>query len=200
MIKINKKYTYKGEQLFTIPNIISMYRLFSFPFVLLFAILEFEVLFVTLFIINLLSDAVDGFIARRFNMQTKIGARIDSLADVGSYILAFTGILCFKWTEIQPHFIALVILFVFFVFSQMFSFFKFGKFPSLHLYSTKTGGYIQGSFFFVLFVFGFYSWFYYFMIAQGILAFTESIVIQIIISEMKSNQKGLYWVLKNQKK
>lgn len=196
---MKQKITYKGEPLFTIPNIISMYRLFSFPFLATIAFLGFEKLFVILFIINIVSDAVDGFIARRFKMQTKIGSRIDSLADIGSYILAVIGVYCFKWAEFQPHLIPFLVFLGFFVGSQLFSFIKFGKFPSLHLYSTKTGGYIQGTFFFFLFAFDFYTWFFYFMIAEGILAFTESMVVQAIIPEMRSNAKGLYWVLKDRK-
>ena len=199
MNQTNKKITYKGEPLFTIPNIISMYRLFSFPFVLTFSILGFETLFAVLLVFNLLSDAVDGFIARRFNMQTKIGSRIDSLADIGSYILAITGIFCFKWLEFKPHIIWFLIFITFFISVQIFSFIKFKKFSSLHLYSTKTGGYIQGTFFLILFTFGFSVWFFYFMIIQGILAFIEGIIVLIIIPKMQSDVKGLYWVLKKRK-
>jgi len=200
MIKSNKKYTYKGEQLFTIPNIISMYRLFSFPLVFLFAILGYETLFVGLFIFNLFSDVVDGFIARRFNLQTKIGSRIDSLADIGSYILAFIGIICFKMQEFEPYLITFIVFFSVFLTMQLFSFLKFRKFPSLHLYSTKIGGYIQGSFFLVLFTLGIFDWLFYLMIIQGILAFTESIIIQVQIPEMQSDVKGLFWVLKNRRR
>ena len=42
----------------------------------------------------------DGWISRRFNQQTQIGARLDSLADIGMYITALGGIIVFKIDEI----------------------------------------------------------------------------------------------------
>jgi CDP-diacylglycerol--glycerol-3-phosphate 3-phosphatidyltransferase len=142
---------------------------------------------------------LDGLIARAFNMQTEIGARIDSLADVGTYILAILGIFIFKSEEFTPHWISFGIFIGMFLMTNILGLIKFGRFPSLHLYSSKIGGYIQGIFFFVLFVTEFYTPFYYFMITWAISSFTEHIIIQLIIKEMKSNLKGLHWVLKERK-
>ena len=76
------------------------------------------------------------------------------------------------------------------------SFIKFGKISSLHTYATKTGGYMQGIFFFVLFAYGFIPVLYYIMITWAILSVIEMIIIQLIIPDMQPNKKGLYWVLK----
>lgn len=179
-----------------IPNILSLYRLLSFPFILLIAILEKEQIFVMLFIINLVTDILDGWIARRFNMQTEIGAKIDSIADIGSFILAFVGIYLFKSIEFTPHIVSFSWFIGLFVFSNVLSLFKFKKTPSLHLYSWKIGGYIQGFFFFTLFAFTFNRWFYYLMVTWGILSFIEHIIIQLISKKMLVNAKGLYWVLR----
>ncbi len=179
-----------------IPNILSLYRIFAFP-VLIFALwMRYDHLFVWLICINLVTDILDGWIARRFNMVTEAGAKLDSIADIGTYIAAIAGVLLLKKTEIAPHLLSFYTFIGLFVFSQLLSVVKFGRFPSLHLYSWKIGGYIQGIFFFVLFVFGFYKGFYYFMVSWGILAFLEHIIIQLLIPEMRSNAKGLYWVLK----
>ncbi|MFT5834732.1 MAG: cardiolipin synthase [Cognaticolwellia sp.] len=182
-----------------IPNILSLYRLVSFPFGLYLAFSEQEQIFVWLICINLITDILDGLIARAFNMQTEIGARIDSLADVGTYILAILGIFIFKSEEFTPHWISFGIFIGMFLMTNIVGLIKFGRFPSLHLYSSKIGGYIQGIFFFVLFVTEFYTPFYYFMITWAISSFTEHIIIQLITKEMKSNLKGLYWVLKEGK-
>jgi CDP-diacylglycerol--glycerol-3-phosphate 3-phosphatidyltransferase len=82
------------------------------------------------------------------------------------------------------------------ILTVIFSLIKFRKFPSLHLYTTKIGGYIQGAFFICLFTVGFITPFYYLVICWGILGAVESITIQAIIPEMRSNVRGLYWVLK----
>lgn len=181
----------------TVPNILSFYRIVAFPAILYFALAHWEKTFVTLLVINLVTDILDGFIARRFNMETELGARLDSIADVGTYILAITGIFVFKAHDFAPYLSSFYWFLFLFLAANVLSLIKFGRFPSLHLYSWKIGGYIQGFFFFVLFVFGFYPAFYYFMITWGILAFSEHILIQLLIDKMRSNQKGLYWVLKN---
>jgi cardiolipin synthase (CMP-forming) len=183
----------------TIPNILSAYRIFAFPVILFFVINEQEDLFVVFLIINLITDILDGLIARAFKMQTEFGARLDSIADIGTYILAIIGVLIFKAAEFNPYMTSFYIFIFLFISSNILSLIKFKRLPSLHLYSWKIGGYIQGFFLFVLFVFNFYLSLYYFMIIWGILAFSEHIIIQLLIKQMQSNVKGLYWVLKNRK-
>ena len=84
------------EKIWNIPNAISLYRLVSFPFLLYLIFSNNESLFALLLCINLASDAIDGIIARTFKLQTEFGARLDSMADWGTYILAFIGIYQFK--------------------------------------------------------------------------------------------------------
>lgn len=189
----------KKKELYTIPNLLSFYRLLAFPLLLYFLFSEKENLFVIFLITNLITDILDGLIARTFNMQTELGARIDSIADTGTYICAILGIFWFKSEEFSSHWISFGVFIGLFIFANLLALIKFGRMPSLHLYSWKLGGYIQGTFFFVLFLFDFFIWFYYFMITWGILAFSEHIIIQLIIPEIKSNAKTLYHVLKNRK-
>lgn len=182
-----------------IPNLLSFYRLLAFPVILFLAITGQKQAFAVLIVINLLTDVLDGMIARLLGQQTEFGARIDSIADMGTYFLVFLGIWLFKRADFAPHILSFSIFIVLLVAALALSLIKFGRFPSLHLYSWKIGGYIQGTFFFILFTFGFFTPFYYLMIIWGILAFLEHIIIQLIIPEMRTNAKGLYWVLKEQK-
>jgi CDP-diacylglycerol--glycerol-3-phosphate 3-phosphatidyltransferase len=188
-----------NRSLLNIPNALSFYRILSFPLVLWFAISHQESLFVIFLMINLLTDILDGYIARRYHLQTEFGARLDSIADIGTYILAFLGIFLFKIEDFKPHLISFYVFIALFLLSNVLSLIKFKRLPSLHLYSWKIGGYIQGFFFFVLFVFNFSVYLYYFMIIWGVLAFIEHIVIQLKISQMTTNAKGLYWLLKDKK-
>jgi len=188
------------EKLLNIPNILSLYRLLSFPFVLFIAIKGYQNLFIILLVINLITDILDGLIARVFKMETKIGARLDSYADFGTYILAIVGIILFKSKDFETHTFSIIIFFFFFLMPYIFSLLRFRKMPSLHLYSSKIAAYIQGIFFFILFVINFYEWLYYFAIIFAILSFIEEIFVQLYINEMKSNMKGIYWVLKSRYK
>ena len=183
----------------TIPNILSAYRIVTFPMLLFFAIDRHEDLFVLFLMINLLTDILDGLIARVFKMQTEFGARLDSIADIGTYLLAIIGIFIFKANDFEPHLTSFYLFVFLFASANILSLIKFRRLPSLHLYSWKIGGYIQGFFFFVLFVIDFNIFFYYFMIVWGILAFCEHIYIQLLLKQMQLNAKGLFWVLKNRK-
>lgn len=64
-----------------LPNIITLGRILLVP-VIIWAITsgQMAVAFVLFFIAGV-SDAVDGFLAKRFNMQSEIGALLDPLAD-----------------------------------------------------------------------------------------------------------------------
>jgi cardiolipin synthase len=188
---------FKDKSLFSIPNLLSFYRILSFPVVAYFAYMNNERIYFILLLIDLITDILDGFIARRFNLQTEFGARLDALADIGMYILAFLGILIFKANELEPYIFSLILFFTVFVIPKIIAWIRFNRVPSLHLFSSKIGGYIQGLFFLSLFVFGFSQIFYYIMIISGILSFIEQIIIVLIVKDMKSNMKGVYWILKN---
>src|ERR1700727_1510433 len=65
----------------SIPNIITLGRIILVP-VVVWAIAsnQMEIAF-TVFVIAGVSDAVDGFLAKRFNMTSELGALLDPLAD-----------------------------------------------------------------------------------------------------------------------
>jgi CDP-diacylglycerol--glycerol-3-phosphate 3-phosphatidyltransferase len=182
-----------------VPNALSLYRLFVFPLIIGTVFTESEGLFIVLITISLLTDFLDGMIARLFHMETEIGARLDSVADIGTFIAAFLGIIIFKWDIIQEHFWILVVFFSLNIFADVFSLIKFHGLASLHIYSFKITGYIQGSFFIVFFLWKFIESYYYLAMIWGILACIEEIIILAYLKERKSNVKGLYWILKEKK-
>lgn len=73
----------------TIPNLITIFRLILVPLVIL-AILQgaWGAAF-AMFVIAGVSDGVDGYIARRFDMRSEFGAMIDPLADKALLISLF---------------------------------------------------------------------------------------------------------------
>ncbi len=179
-----------------VPNVLSAYRLFSFPVVMYFALAGHEKVFVVLLVINLITDALDGIIARAFKLQSEFGAKLDAYADITMYITAIVGVVIFKLADLEPHMtIFLVFVIVYFI-PKVISYYKFKEFPSLHLYSSKIGGYMQGFFFFVWFVFDFYAIFFYVIMIWGILSLLEQVAVVILASEAKTDVKGLYWFLK----
>ena len=187
------------NEFWTIPNVITTYRLFVAPVILYFIISGQEKLFAIFLVISLLTDAVDGYIARRFKMETEIGARLDAFADYSTYILVFIGLFVFRLEELKPYLVSAIIFIGMLVLTVIVSVVKFRKFHSYHTVIEKSGGYVQAIFFICLFTIGFVSPLYYFMIVFGILGAIETIAIDILIPEMRSDILGLYWVLKEKK-
>jgi cardiolipin synthase len=65
----------------SIPNIITLGRILAVPFIVwAIASNQMEIAF-AIFVIAGISDAVDGFLAKRFNMASELGALLDPLAD-----------------------------------------------------------------------------------------------------------------------
>ncbi len=65
----------------TIPNLITVFRIFLVPVVIVMILQELWGWAFALFVIAGISDGLDGFVARRFDMRSRIGAVIDPLAD-----------------------------------------------------------------------------------------------------------------------
>lgn len=82
----------------TIPNLITIGRFILVPLVIMMIVQGQWPLAFALFVIAGLSDAVDGFLARRFDMKSELGAYLDPMADkallVSIYVaLAIGGII-----------------------------------------------------------------------------------------------------------
>ncbi len=75
-----------------LPNLITLARIIAVP-VIVWLILKDEMLVAFwLFFIAGVSDALDGFIAKRFNCQTIIGAFLDPLADKALLVSAYLSL------------------------------------------------------------------------------------------------------------
>jgi cardiolipin synthase (CMP-forming) len=81
----------RGESL-SIPNLITLGRILLVP-VVVWAITagEMRIAFV-LFLAAGISDAVDGFLAKRFGMTTKLGAYLDPLADKAMLVSIYVAL------------------------------------------------------------------------------------------------------------
>ncbi len=81
-----------------IPNILSVIRLFLVPVFIIAFIVEGEpkTLSAAIFIAAGLTDVLDGYIARKFNMTSKVGQLLDPLADKLMQIAVVVSMLCAK--------------------------------------------------------------------------------------------------------
>ena len=188
----------KQENRLNVPNALSAYRLIALPFILYAIFTSNRDLFILLISINLITDILDGLIARVFNLQTEFGAKLDSVADIGTYLMAFIGMISLEKTFVTAYKIEFITLIVLWLTPQLCSLIKFRRFPSFHLWSYKIIGYLQGIFIFSYFVFGFHELYFYFMLVLSCVAYIEELTLVMILPKLRSNLKSIF-LLQSQK-
>jgi len=73
------------------PNLLSLVRIFMVPVLLYFAFNSKQHWFLAALIFSVLTDVLDGFVARHFNLVTELGAHLDSIGDFSIYITITLG-------------------------------------------------------------------------------------------------------------
>jgi cardiolipin synthase len=89
-------YIYQDEHWCNISNIITLARLSLAPFVLISMYYKSWKLGFIIFITAVISDILDGFLARLYNQQTNFGKVLDPLADKVLIISAFVSLALFS--------------------------------------------------------------------------------------------------------
>jgi cardiolipin synthase len=91
----------------SIPNLITLARVFSVP-VVVWAITAGEMMLAfVLFVLAGISDAMDGFLAKRFNMASEIGAYLDPLADKALIVSIYVSL---GITEAIPRWLVILVV------------------------------------------------------------------------------------------
>jgi cardiolipin synthase len=80
-----------------LPNIISVSRFFFAPIIIWLIVSENLIGAFIIFLIAGLTDALDGFIARRYNMLTELGAYLDPIADKALLMSTFVTLGYFNY-------------------------------------------------------------------------------------------------------
>ena len=93
-----------------IPNLISLYRILSIPF-FIWALKENRIIIaLVLFASSVISDFVDGFLARKSPHPNPVGAILDPLADKFLLMTAFFCLYAFKNLAVNiPFWVLLVV-------------------------------------------------------------------------------------------
>lgn len=69
------------ENIYTIPNLLTASRLFAAPFIGYCILHDYHGMALSLFAYAGVTDLLDGWIARRWNLKTVVGTVIDPMAD-----------------------------------------------------------------------------------------------------------------------
>lgn len=95
-----------SEKNFNIPNILATIRLLLVPVVICLIMADRMTAALIVFLVACATDLLDGYIARKHNLVTRLGIWLDPLADK---LMAVSIILCFVLKGILPAFVAGII-------------------------------------------------------------------------------------------
>ena len=178
----------------TIPNLLSGLRLLLIPVLWAFAFLKLPFPIGVGLIVAGVTDVLDGVIARKFNMVTALGAKLDSLADDLLLASVLVWVFMLRVEILTDHpFLASTSICAYGV-SLLISLFKFRQFGSnLHLHSHKMAA-ITGYLFFVhAFLFGgYHRTLFYVAAATFILSQLETIAILLIRSTLSEHLGSIF--------
>jgi phosphatidylglycerophosphate synthase len=127
-----------------LPNILSLLRLFLLaPIAALCAWLTgSREDFLILFCAALLTDWLDGFLARRFNAKSELGRKLDSWGDYATAAAGMTGVTLLWPLEVKrewPWFVAALIAYFIIV---VYGLFRWRKVPGYHTWFAKAMAWI----------------------------------------------------------
>lgn len=70
----------------TVPNFLSASRIIFLPVLIYLVLIDARLIFLGFYLVVGATDAIDGYVARRFNQVSEFGKTIDSVADLLFYI------------------------------------------------------------------------------------------------------------------
>jgi len=176
-----------------IPNALSLARIALTPVLLWCAWQGKTECFLGLLVVSLLTDALDGWIARKFNLCTPLGARLDSLGDMCTY-LAVPLCAWWLWPDlIRAEWPYVLLTVSAYVVPLVVALIKFRTLPSYHSYAAKIAAVVMSIAVFMWFVFEVSGLFKFAAILQAVVA-VEHVLITLSLSQPRSNIKSIWHV------
>lgn len=151
--------------------------------------------------LSLLTDALDGFLARRYQAVSRMGARLDSLADQATLAAAVAGLLVFRSAFLREQLVLIAAVLALYVLQTILALVRYGRISSFHTLLAKITGLLSGIFLALIFLTPrpVYPLFYL-TILVAFLELLEEIVLVFVLPAWQADVKGLYWVWQRKKR
>lgn len=182
-----------------LPNIISLIRILMVPVLIYLAVSQQAMTFIVVLIFTALTDALDGFLARRLKLVSELGAQLDSWGDFLVY--SSMGISSWLlWPDIfYRELIYIVIIIGCFTLPVLIGLIKFRTFISYHTLGTKIAVVVSIIAYILLFT-GLLDWPVIVAAVFCLYAATEEILIILISNNKIINVKSIWHLIKEKQK
>jgi CDP-diacylglycerol--glycerol-3-phosphate 3-phosphatidyltransferase len=121
-----------------LPNAFSATRIALVPVLLALAALGQAAPFTVVLAAAFATDAIDGFLARRFRLDSPLGARLDSLADHALWLALPLATWLLRPELVRAERLTVTLLLASLALAALAGFARFGRMPSYHTWAAKT--------------------------------------------------------------
>jgi phosphatidylglycerophosphate synthase len=177
-----------------LPNALSLARLLAAPLLVALALTHHEQSFAVLLIVALVTDVLDGWIARRLHLESPLGAMLDSAGDVTTLLAAAIGIAVFHADVWNEHFVAIGLVLGGWIVECALALIRYGRLSSFHTYASKATGYALGFFVVALFAIGFVPWLFYLAAVLSLVSTFEELLLLWRLPVWRADVRGLWWM------
>lgn len=145
---------------------------------------------------GILSDILDGFVARRLNVATPRLRELDSWVDGWFFICAMTSVWLVRGEVLRPFLTPLVAMIAVYLLSLAAGWLKFGRVAAFHAHSARVAG---GLLFFAatqLVVFGRAGWLLWAAIIAAILSHIDRIAMVLVLDRWTHDVPSVWHALR----
>ncbi|MBP8940610.1 MAG: CDP-alcohol phosphatidyltransferase family protein [Saprospiraceae bacterium] len=178
-------------------NGITLYRIFAAPFLLILILNGRLDVFKWLLGLSFFTDLIDGYLARKYQVTSMLGARLDSIGDDLTVLVAMIALLVTQPAFIKQQIVIFIILLALFLIQAIYAFVRYGKFTSFHTYLAKAAALLQGLFFLAFFFLDRPNMVLFYVAALvTMLELIEETILVGMVKEWQTNVHGVWWWLK----
>lgn len=192
---MNKPST-NSQSKWTLPNLLTGFRLASAPVLLWLAWNDYSLGFMLLLACAFVSDFLDGFVARLTGQVTEFGAILDSWADVLNYLTIALGCWWLWPTVVEAEITYVLMIIASCVLPALVGYIKFGGFTSYHTWAVKFAAAFMAFTLYVLFAGG-PVWPFRIAAILCVIAAAEEIAISFLLPKPISNVRSVWDVIKS---
>lgn len=189
------------RKIYLLINGITLYRVIAAPVLLLLVLWEHWTLFKYLLPLSFFTDAIDGFLARKYKVVSKYGSRLDSIGDDLTVFVALFGIIRARPAFVEQQWPTILLLVVLFVVQTAMAIYRYRRMSNFHTYLAKLAAILQALFLVSAFFIPepSYAFFYVVAVITG-MELVEEMILVALLKDWETDVKGIYWVLKRQRK
>jgi CDP-diacylglycerol--glycerol-3-phosphate 3-phosphatidyltransferase len=187
------------KKVYLLVTAITCWRIAAFPILIALICLRQLLLFSALLALSFLTDAIDGFLARRYHVTSRGGAEWDSLGDDLTVAAAIIGMFVFRWEFIVQVQLFIFILATLFLIHTLAAVGRYGRLTSFHTRLAKISAVAQAIYFLLLFFFSSAPYIVFYIAAiVTMLDLVEEIAMILSLDEWESDIRGWFELRRRQ--